>query len=142
MHHDDYDIESVFTDRKLQAVKRAIERRDTFGNLFEAISGCVFFGTPFKGAHTAVVAQWIADVRVFSGLDIPTASSLLKLMEPGNQPLADLRNEFLRLARVGPGIKLFCFFEQLQTQLSDLMPILKFSDLLGKTTPDVSALTQ
>lgn len=80
----------------------------------------------------------IADARVLFGLDMPTTSSLLKLMEPGNQPLADLRNEFLRLARVGPGILLFCFFEEVQTEVVDLMPSLAFLGL-QMPLPRVSA---
>lgn len=143
MHSGDHDLESVFTDRRLQAVKRATERRDRFGNLFEAISGCVFFGTPFKGANIALAAHMFADVRVFFGLDMPTSSSLLRLMVSDNQPLADLRNEFLRLARVGPGIPIYCFFEQVQTDLSDLKASLKPLGALVKIVlPDVSARIQ
>lgn len=143
MHRDDHDLESALTDRKPQAVRRAKERRDRFGNLFEAICGCVFFGTPFKGAKTAAAALMFANVRVHFKLDMPTTSSLLKLMEPGSQHLADLRNEFLRLARAGPGIPLFCFFEEVQTALTDVVAGLKSLDALGKIPlPDVSALTQ
>ncbi|KAF3929376.1 Ankyrin-2 [Dactylella cylindrospora] len=87
--------------------------------MFEAITGCIFFGTPFEGAQVAMVASMCAQFSERFGLDLATSSKLLDLMKPGDEGLRELKNEFMRLAtKTSPKIELFCFWEEKPTNWS------------------------
>ncbi|KAF3922304.1 Ankyrin-1 [Dactylellina cionopaga] len=102
-----------------KAVAIAESRREHFGKMFEAITGCVFFGTPFDGTHAAAAASMFAQVSEFLTLDQATGSKLLDLMKPGDEGLRDLKNEFMRLCtKMSPKIELFCFYEEKPTDWS------------------------
>ncbi|KAF3926119.1 Ankyrin-1 [Orbilia brochopaga] len=102
-----------------KAVSFAESRRDLFGKMFEAIAGCVFFGTPFDGAHAAAAAGMFAQVSEIFHLDAATSSKLLDLMKPGDEGLRDIKNDFMRLTtKMSPKIELFCFYEEKPTDWS------------------------
>ncbi|EPS39642.1 hypothetical protein H072_6585 [Dactylellina haptotyla CBS 200.50] len=102
-----------------KAVSLAESRKDVFGKMFEAITGCIFFGTPFDGAHAAAVALMFAQTSEFFGLDQATHSKLLDLMKPGDEGLRDIKNDFMRLCtKMTPKIELFCFYEEKPTDWS------------------------
>src|SRR4051812_5991221 len=84
--------------------------------MFEAISGCIFFGTPFDGANAAGAALMFAQVSEKLNLDQATSSKLLDLMKPGDEGLRDIKNDFMRLTtKMSPKIELFCFYEEKPT---------------------------
>ncbi|KAJ6263870.1 Ankyrin-1 [Drechslerella dactyloides] len=102
-----------------KAISFAESRRDLFGKMFEAISGCIFFGTPFDGAHAAAAASMFSRVSEVFGLDAATSSKLLDLMKPGDEGLRDIKNDFMRLTtKMSPKIELFCFYEEKPTDWS------------------------
>ncbi|KAK6353701.1 hypothetical protein TWF696_005662 [Orbilia brochopaga] len=102
-----------------KAVSFAESRRELFGKMFEAIAGCVFFGTPFDGAHAAAAASMFAQVSEIFHLDTATSSKLLDLMKPGDEGLRDIKNDFMRLTtKMSPKIELFCFYEEKPTDWS------------------------
>ncbi|KAF3158492.1 hypothetical protein TWF788_004724 [Orbilia oligospora] len=102
-----------------KAISIAESRRDLFGKMFEAVTGCIFFGTPFQGASVAAAASMFAQVSEFLNLDQATASKLLDLMKPDDESLRDIRNEFVRLStKMSPKIELWCFYEERPTDWS------------------------
>ncbi|RVD90439.1 uncharacterized protein DFL_001404 [Arthrobotrys flagrans] len=102
-----------------KAISIAESRRDLFGKMFEAVTGCIFFGTPFEGASVAAAASMFAQVSEFLNLDQATASKLLDLMKPDDENLRDIRNEFVRLStKMSPKIELWCFYEEKPTDWS------------------------
>lgn len=85
--------------------------RTTFPKMLEATTGCVFFGSPFRGAQAASVAALFAQVGERFGM--ATTSKLLDLMRPEDPSLMELRSEFLRLVNeLSTKIGLFCFWEE------------------------------
>ncbi|KAK6330555.1 hypothetical protein TWF718_002755 [Orbilia javanica] len=102
-----------------KAISIAESRRDLFGKMFEAVTGCIFFGTPFEGASVAAAASMFAQVSEFLNLDQATSSKLLDLMKPDDESLRDIRNEFVRLStKMSPKIELWCFYEEKPTDWS------------------------
>ncbi|KAK6502735.1 hypothetical protein TWF506_003310 [Arthrobotrys conoides] len=102
-----------------KAISIAESRRDHFGKMFEAVTGCIFFGTPFQGASLAAAASMFAQVSEFFSLDQATASKLLDLMKTDDESLRDIRNEFVRLStKMSPKIELWCFYEEKPTDWS------------------------
>ncbi|KAK6495994.1 hypothetical protein TWF481_002023 [Arthrobotrys musiformis] len=102
-----------------KAISIAESRRDLFGKMFEAVTGCIFFGTPFEGASLAAAASMFAQVSEFLNLDQATSSKLLDLMKTGDEGLREIRNEFVRLStKMSPKIELFCFYEERPTDWS------------------------
>lgn len=82
--------------------------------MYEAISGCVFFGTPFNGAPVADIAhQWAAiNERLGKAID----SQLITLLQPGNDTLKELKDEFVRsVNKLGQKIQVHCFWEKRDT---------------------------
>ncbi|KAK6522464.1 hypothetical protein TWF281_003025 [Arthrobotrys megalospora] len=99
-----------------KAISIAESRRELFMKMFEAITGCVFFGTPFEGTSVAGAASMFARISESLDLDQATSSKLLDLMKPGDEGLREIRNEFLRLStKMSPKIELWCFYEERKT---------------------------
>lgn len=105
-----------------KAVVIADSRRDLFPSMFEAVTGCIFFGTPFDGAPSAALASLWAVVGEKIDQTIP--SKLLDLMKPGNESLRELKNDFVRLVgKLSQKIELFCFWEQHETDYTKLIDL-------------------
>ncbi|KAK6835123.1 hypothetical protein PG987_009817 [Apiospora arundinis] len=102
-----------------KAVTLADSHRNRYSTMFEAIAAAIFFGTPFKGADSALLASTYASLSGRVGLAVP--SELLDLMKPGNPQLRELVDDFTRL--VGKSIEITCFFEERNTDLSSLMKL-------------------
>lgn len=97
-----------------QAICIAHSERLAFPTMFEAITGAVFFGTPFEGTAVAVAA-YLFDTIGGNLADSTARSSLLELMKPGSAQLKELKNQLLILAKdpsVGAQMNMFCFFEK------------------------------
>ena len=117
----------------MQAVEISNRRRDKFSSMFETFAGCVFFGTPFRGAEAASVAAMIADIG--EKLGKARASKLLDLMKPDSSELYELTNEFTRLTDdTGPRVEVQCFYEQRPTEYS-VITGLKIINLLNIFVP-------
>lgn len=114
-----------------KAIVIADSRRDIFPQMFEAISGCVLFGTPFKGAPSAALASLWA--KIGEKYDQATPSKLLDLMKPEDEALNELRNDFVRLVgKLSQRIELFCFYEQHKTDFSKLLNLPKWVNAVIK----------
>ena len=102
-----------------KAIINASSRRDQFPAMFECISGCVFFGTPFGGAEAASTASMLATLG--AKLDKATSSKLLDMMKPDDEGLREMKNEFMALANPAKGqrIELFCFYENHPTNFAE-----------------------
>lgn len=60
-----------------KAVTLADSHRNRYSTMFEAIAAAIFFGTPFKGADSALLASTYASLSGRVGLAVP--SELLDL---------------------------------------------------------------
>ncbi|KAK0757534.1 hypothetical protein N5P37_010261 [Trichoderma harzianum] len=102
-----------------KAITIADSRRDLFPIMFEAITACIFFGTPFSGAPVAAVAAMYAHFA--EKVDVAFSSKLLELMKPGDEELRQLKHDFMRLVgKINPKIDLFCFWEEHPTDFSQM----------------------
>ncbi|PFH59149.1 hypothetical protein XA68_12752 [Ophiocordyceps unilateralis] len=99
-------------------MKREAQR---WPNMLEHVAGAIFFGTPFRGADSAVWAGiWAKLNNSVFAKDLK--SQLLDLMDPRASGIHELRNEFNQLATtLQPPIKLCCFWEQEETDPSDFV---------------------
>ncbi|PQE14382.1 multiple ankyrin repeats single kh domain-containing protein [Rutstroemia sp. NJR-2017a BBW] len=94
-------------------------QQELFPLMLEAISAAIFFGTPFAGAPiaacAAMYAYWAAKQHK------ATTSKLLEVMEPGNEALRELKDEFRRVsAKSRNKIELLCFWEEQPTDFSEM----------------------
>ena len=103
--------------------------RTTFPKMLEATAGCVFFGSPFRGAQAASVAALFAQVGEKFG--VATTSKLLDLMKPEDTGMMELRSDFLRFVNdLSPKIGLFCFWEEQTVDVAKMG-----ADFIKKTMP-------
>ncbi|KAK5940015.1 hypothetical protein PMZ80_007433 [Knufia obscura] len=101
-----------------KAIVLADQRRDLVPTMFECISGCIFFGTPFDGCPAASAASMLAVIG--EKVDKTTSSKLLDMMKPGDEGLRELKNDFMRLvAKLTQRIELFCFYEEHPTNFAE-----------------------
>lgn len=102
-----------------KAIQLSDTRKDKYPKIFEAITGCIFFGTPFGGTAVAQAAAMYAYLAEKAGA--ASASKLLTLMEKDNEELRDLVHDFMRLTtKITPKIDLLCFYELEQTDFSKM----------------------
>jgi hypothetical protein len=117
-----------------KAVVLADSRRDLFPQMFEAMAGCLFFGTPFGGAPVAAIAAMFAHIG--ERIDQTTSSKLLDLMKPGDEGLNELRNDFVRLSgKVTPRIELCCVWEMQPTDFASMAGFSALSGLFKLAVP-------
>lgn len=101
-----------------KAITIADSRRDQFPAMFECISGCVFFGTPFGGTEAASAASILAAAG--ERYDKATSPKLLEMMSPRDEGLKELKNEFVRLAgKLTQKIEIWCFYEEQPTNFAE-----------------------
>ncbi|KAI9150449.1 Ankyrin repeat domain-containing protein [Paramyrothecium foliicola] len=117
-----------------RAVCLAESRQDLFPHMFEDISGCAVFGTPFHGAEAASVAAMLSHVGQMFDQTVP--SKLLDLMKPDDEGLNELRDEFIRMVtKISPNIGLCGFYEEQPTNISDLSGVPSFIKALQIPLP-------
>ncbi|PSR84430.1 hypothetical protein BD289DRAFT_261278 [Coniella lustricola] len=111
-----------------------------YPNIYEAISGCIFFGTPFNGAPVADIAkEWVTiNKRLGKALD----SHFITLLQPGNEALRELKNDFTRsVNKLGQKVPVHCFWERKETHWEELISKLMAQDFppssLGKLSLEV-----
>lgn len=115
-------------------------RRHDYPDMYEAISGCIFFGTPFDGAPVADIAKEWATINERLGKAID--SRLITLLQPGNEALKELKDDFVRsVNKLGQKIRVHCFWERKKTYWEDIIGKLAKEDFpassLGKLALDV-----
>ncbi|KAJ2895216.1 Ankyrin repeat domain-containing protein 17 [Zalerion maritima] len=119
-----------------KAISFADRRRDLFPVTFEAIVGCVFFGTPFGGTPAAKAAAMVGNMSEFLKLDKAVSSKLLTLMDPGDEGLRELTNEFVRLAdKLTPVVDIVCFYEQHPSEIVSMLGIVELGMRLKIKVP-------
>ncbi|KAM6510260.1 hypothetical protein FALCPG4_017884 [Fusarium falciforme] len=117
-----------------KAICIAESRKNVYPHLFEDITGCAVFGTPFKGAQAASMAVMLSYIG--EKMDKAEPSKLLELMRPDDEGLNELRRDFVRaVGELHPKIALFGFWEEHKTQFSDLGPVPEFIKRLGIPLP-------
>ncbi|RFU82165.1 multiple ankyrin repeats single kh domain-containing [Trichoderma arundinaceum] len=100
-----------------------------FIEIFNTVTGCVFFGTPFKGASVFLLLGAYARMAEKES-DAAVHSTLLDLLKPDDGELQQLRIDFTRLAnRSNQKISCYCFWEQ---HLSDISKLRDLVSDLGK----------
>ncbi|KAF3764164.1 hypothetical protein M406DRAFT_277649, partial [Cryphonectria parasitica EP155] len=105
-------------------VAKALITAETQGqkypDMYEAISGCLFFGTPFNGAPVADIAKEWATINERLGRAIN--SQLITLLQPGNEQLKELKDDFVRsVNKLGQKVRVHCFWEQKDTHWEQLI---------------------
>ncbi|KAK3324113.1 ankyrin repeat-containing domain protein [Cercophora scortea] len=121
----------------------AEQQREIYPNIYECISGCVFFGTPFSGAPIADIAKMWTTINEKIGLAVD--SKLVDLLVPGNEALRELKHDFVRSANKLPQkVEIHCFWEQRETHWEALVAKLASQDFprdaLGKLNLQVRIL--
>ncbi|KAI0190757.1 hypothetical protein EV127DRAFT_480996 [Xylaria flabelliformis] len=83
-------------------------------DIYESIVGYVFFGTPFKGADVAKIADYWAKLNEESR--ITANSQLLELLKLENDGFREPRGDFVKASgKLATKIELFCFYKQQPT---------------------------
>lgn len=124
----------------MQAMVLAETQRYDYPEIYEAIAGCIFFGTPFDGAPVADIAkEW---VTINERLGKAINSQLITLLQPGNEALKELKNDFVRsVNKLGQKVPVHCFWERSPTHWEDLVAKLTSQDFprssLGKLSLQV-----
>ncbi|KAM0550707.1 hypothetical protein ACHAPJ_008772 [Fusarium lateritium] len=95
-------------------------RYNEFPNLFECVTACMFFGTPFEGAMPADAMLMYAESGNQERARLYT--SFLELMQKDNQALRELKDEYERLSsRSAVKIRNCCVWEQEPTDFRSLL---------------------
>lgn len=96
----------------------------TSRQIFNTTTGCIFFGTPFRGASIfSSISSYARSAEKENRGAVH--STLLDLLEPENGELRQLRIDFTRLAsRNNQTISCHCFWEQDQSDISKLRSLI------------------
>lgn len=88
--------------------------------MYECISGCLFFGTPFDGAPVADIAKEWTTINERLGTAIN--SKLIDLLTPQNEALRELKHDFVRsVNKLGQKVEVHCFWERKETHWEAIM---------------------
>jgi hypothetical protein len=97
-----------------KAITLATFQPADYPNLLSCITGCLFFGTPFKGSDATGKAIILADL--LQPINQAAVSRVLTFLVPGNEALDELRRDFARICnKLEPRIGNVCFYEQNKT---------------------------
>ncbi|TRX88593.1 hypothetical protein FHL15_010544 [Xylaria flabelliformis] len=99
-----------------KAICLAERETSEYPDIYESIAGCVFFGTPFKGADVAKIADYWAKLNKESGIVVN--SQLVELLKLENDDLRELKGDFVKTSgKLATKVELFCFYKQQPTSL-------------------------
>ncbi|KAK1531740.1 hypothetical protein CPAR01_11389 [Colletotrichum paranaense] len=105
-----------------KALCLAESERLHYPDMYESITGCLFFGTPFNGAPVAEVAEHWAKMQVKENTGKAVDSQLLILLKPGNESLRELKRGFVHSGgKLSQKVEVHCFFEELNTNWTDII---------------------
>ena len=78
--------------------------------MFASTTGLIFFGTPFRGAEGMSQVEMLAAAeREYHQDEIQP--EVLKILEPGNETLQDVVDQFGKTRRLANKAQVACFYE-------------------------------
>jgi hypothetical protein len=78
--------------------------------MFASTTGLIFFGTPFRGAEGMSQVEMLAAAqREYEEDEVQT--DILKILEPGNEFLQEVVDQFLKTRRQVNKAQVACFYE-------------------------------
>jgi hypothetical protein len=93
-----------------QALLEAQQDVNEWPGIFASTTGLIFLGTPFRGAEGMSQVEMLAAAqREYSQNRIQT--EVLKILEPGNEFLQDVVDQFGKTRRLVHRAQVACFYE-------------------------------
>jgi hypothetical protein len=78
--------------------------------MFASTTGLIFFGTPFRGAEGMSQVEMLAAAqREYEEDEVQT--DILKILEPGNEFLQEVVDQFLKTRKQANKAQVACFYE-------------------------------
>lgn len=110
----------MLTNNEQQAINTASHRADEFPNIYMCFAGALFLGGPFKGSSAANKGALFAYVA--EKVDHAVVSRALTYLEPENEALIELREEFMRVSnKLEPKPNLLCAYETKPTNAQEFV---------------------
>jgi hypothetical protein len=104
----------------LQALVDAQHDKGEWPGIFTSTTGLVFFGTPFRGAQGMSQMEMLeAAQREYREDDVQL--EVLKILEPGNEFLQELVDQFGKTRRQAIKAQVACFYELKSSNLGKIM---------------------
>jgi hypothetical protein len=98
------------TDWTTQALVKAYHDTKQWHGIFQSTTGLVFFGTPFRGAEGMSQSEMLqAALSEYEQEEVHT--EVLTILDPGNELLQDLVDEFGTTRSLPNKAQVACFFE-------------------------------
>ncbi|RDW91519.1 hypothetical protein BP5796_02684 [Coleophoma crateriformis] len=96
--------------RERKALLEALYHKDEWPGVFDSTTGLIFFGTPFRGAGGMKLSELLeAARREYEEHQIQT--EVLRILEPGNEFLQDLVDNFGKTRSKANKALVTCFYE-------------------------------
>jgi hypothetical protein len=94
----------------LQALLDARQHESEWPGVFASTTGLIFFGTPFRGAEGMSQVEMLAAAqREYQHDEIQP--QVLKILEPGNEFLQELADQFGKTRALANKAQVACFYE-------------------------------
>ncbi|KAF2684709.1 hypothetical protein K458DRAFT_417577 [Lentithecium fluviatile CBS 122367] len=94
----------------LKALLDARYDKDYWPGIFDSTAGLLFFGTPFRGAEGMSQMEMLeAAPREYHEDEVQT--DVLKILDPGNEFLQEVVDQFGKMRRQGNRAEVACFYE-------------------------------
>lgn len=94
----------------LQALLDARHDKDEWPGIFDSTTGLLFFGTPFRGAKGMSQMDMLEAARR-EYHDDELQPEVLKILEPGNEFLQEVVDQFGKTRRQAHKAEVACFYE-------------------------------
>ncbi|KAF1826803.1 uncharacterized protein K489DRAFT_351602, partial [Dissoconium aciculare CBS 342.82] len=101
----------------LQVLHDSHIERSRWQDIYDSTVGLIFFGTPFRGSEKLSQEKVVQLAQQKYGQD-KVLESALRFSRAGEESLASLVDQYLRIARQGPRPKVACFYEQKSTNFA------------------------
>jgi hypothetical protein len=103
-----------------QALLDARNDMNEFPGIFTSTTGMIFFGTPFRGAEGMSQVEMLAAARQEYEEDA-VQMDILKILEPGNEFLQDLVDQFGKTRRQMNKAEIACFYELKSSNVGNIV---------------------
>jgi hypothetical protein len=94
----------------LQALLDARQHESEWLGVFASTTGLIFFGTPFRGAEGMSQVEMLAAAQLEYQHD-EIQPQVLKILEPGNEFLQELVDQFGKTRALANKAQVACFYE-------------------------------
>ncbi|KAF2176599.1 hypothetical protein K469DRAFT_678515 [Zopfia rhizophila CBS 207.26] len=94
----------------LKALLEARHHVDEWPGIFDSTTGLIFFGTPFRGAEGMTQTEMLEAARTAYNED-QVEEEVLKILEPGNEFLQDLVDQFGKIQSKPNKAQVACLYE-------------------------------